>query len=162
MRRMNAEHIAAVLDIVNHGPFFEHLSMVIKEIGVGYSLMELEVEKKHLNPFGAIHGGVYASLIDTATYWSTYCEQEEDAGFVSLDLKLNYLAPITEGKILVKGKSVKVGKTISLAEAVMTNQEGKILVQGTSTLMVTPGRQTLKEANELYSLRESLPPKFIR
>lgn len=160
LRKVNPGHISALIDLVNHGPYFELLSMVIKDLGVGYCLLEVDLERKHHNPFGATHGGVYASVVDTAAYWSTYCEQDEDTGLVSLDLKMNYLAPISSGKILVKGKKIKVGKTISLAEAAVTNLEGRILAQGTSTLMITPGMQTINQAIGL-SQGESLPPKFI-
>lgn len=160
MRKINPEHISVLIDLINHGPYFELLSIVFKDLGVGYSLLEVDVERKHHNPFGATQGGVYASVVDTASYWSTYCDHEEDTGFVSLDLKVNYLAPIKYGKMIVEGKRIKVGKTISLAEAVVTNQEGKILVKGTSTLMVTPGIQTIKEAIGLFH-GDNLPPKFI-
>ena len=74
MREPNPEHIEAVLNLINQGPYFKHLSMPVKEIGIGYSLVELDLGKEHLNPFGGVHGGVYASAIDTAAYWAVYCE----------------------------------------------------------------------------------------
>ena len=39
--------------------------MPVKEIGMGYSMVELDIGNEHLNPFGDLHGGVYASAIDT-------------------------------------------------------------------------------------------------
>jgi hypothetical protein len=46
------------------------------------------IEKKHMNPFGGIPGGVYASAIDTAAYWSAYCDLPEEKGLVSIIIAL--------------------------------------------------------------------------
>lgn len=88
------------------------------------------MEKKHLNPFGGIHGGVYSSLIDTAAYWAVYCELDENIGLISLDLNVDNLAPVKEGKLIVKGRRIKIGRNVCLAEAMVTNEEGKPLAHG--------------------------------
>ena len=161
MRKLNPSHISAIIDMGNHqNPFVGHLSIKIKDIGVGFSVLEVDVENKHRNLYGYIHGGVYASLIDTATFWAAYGEIDEDAGMVTLELKVNYLSAIEAGKILVNGKSIKVGRTIALAEATITDLEGKTLAHGTSTLLLTPGRQTINQALNKIGLK-SIPPKFI-
>ncbi|AGL02583.1 PaaI family thioesterase [Desulfoscipio gibsoniae] len=160
MRKLNPKHVDAIITLINRSPYFELLSMVILDMGIGYSLVEVDLENKHLNPFGGIHGGVYASIIDTAAYWAIYCELDENVGLVSLDLKVNNLAPIKSGKLIINGRRIKFGRIISLAEAVVTSEEGKILAQGTSTLMQTSGLQTIKEAISLTG--EKPPPsKFI-
>ena len=134
--------------------------MTVKEIGIGYSNVELKVGTEHLNPFGGIHGGAYASLIDTAAYWATYCETEESVGLISIDLKIDYLAPINDGVIISKGRSIKIGKSMCLAEATATDEEGKWLSHGTSKMMVTKGLQTIEDAFT-FTGSKALPPKFI-
>ena len=69
MREINPEHVKAIIELCNHGHYFRLLSMGVRELGRGYCRVEVELEDKHLNPFGGVHGGVYASLIDTAAYW---------------------------------------------------------------------------------------------
>ncbi len=112
------------------------------------------------NPFGGIHGGVYASVIDTAAYWAAYCELDENVGLISIDLKIDYLAPISNGVITTNGRSIKIGKSMCLAEATATDKDGKWLAHGTSKMMVTKGLQTIGDA---FSFTGSmvLPPKFI-
>lgn len=161
MRKLNPEHVTTIINLINEGPYFKLLSMVVQDLGVGYSLLEVDFHEKHLNPFGGIHGGVYASIIDTAAYWAVYGDLDEDAGMVSVDLKVNYLAPIRDGKLIVKGKRIKAGRSISLAEAVVTDNEGKILALGTSTLMQTPGMQTMRDVISLNG-GELPPAKFIK
>ena len=157
---LNSEHIRAVIKAVNRGPYFRHLSMPLKDLGQGYSIVELEVKNEHLNPFGGIHGGVYASVIDTAAYWAVYCELDEGAGYVSIDLKIDYLAPINDGLIITRGQSIKIGRTMCLAEATATDKDGKWLAHGTSKMMVGEGLQTIENALD-FTGTKALPPKFI-
>ena len=160
MSELNPKHVQKVIDTINRGPYFRHLSMPVKDLGKGYSLVELDIGNEHLNPFGGLHGGVYASAIDTAAYWAVYCELDEDVGLISLDLKVDYLAPVNAGRLIVKGRRIKIGKTICLAEATAFDQNDKWLAHGISKMMVPQGLQTIKDALH-FNGAESLPPKFI-
>jgi uncharacterized protein (TIGR00369 family) len=104
--------------------------MSVKDMGVGIRLLKRD-RGQHLNPFGGLHGGVYASAIDTAAYWAVYCELDEDAGYTTIDLKVDYLAPVSAGKMIVKGRRIRVGKTMCLAEATAFDQTDKWLAHGT-------------------------------
>ena len=160
MPDLNPKHVQAIIDIINRSPFFRHLSMPVKDIGIGYSLFELDIADEHLNPFGGLHGGVYASAIDAAAYWAVYCELDENVGLISLDLKVDYLAPANTGTLIIKGRRIKIGKTICLAEATVFNQHDKWLAHGISKMMVTQGLQKIRDAINFIGA-EYLPPKFI-
>ena len=159
MRNVNEEHISVLMDLINRGPYFELLGMRVCEIGIGYAKVEMDLQGKHLNPFGAIHGGVYSSLIDTAAYLSVYCELDETVGYTTLDLSTNNLSMISEGKIFVEGRSIKIGRSICLAEAVAKDTSGKLLAHGTSKLMLLDEKQSLNHALKAVGI-QSLPPKF--
>jgi uncharacterized protein (TIGR00369 family) len=161
MPELNPEHLKSVIDMINKGPFFMHMSMRVTELGVGYSKVVAEIGKKHMNPFGAIHGGVYASVIDTAAYWSAYCDLPEEQGLVTIDLKVDFLSPVLDQKVIVTGKRVKGGKTIYLTEAQMINENGKVFAHGTSKLLVIHNKQTMNEVVD-YVSAEKLPSKFIK
>lgn len=160
MRRLNPDHLQAVIDLINQGPYFQLLSMQVTELGLGYSRVVVDLERKHLNPFGGIHGGVYSSLIDTATYWAVYCNVEENAGYISIDVSVDNLAPVKEGRLIVEGKLIKAGRSISIAEATITDNKGKYLAHGKSKQMVTPGLQSISQAVSAMGY-QSLPAKFI-
>ena len=123
-------------------------------------MIEMDIGKSHLNPFGGLHGGAYASAIDTAAYWALYCEMEENVGWTSLDLRVDFLAPATGGKIEVKGRRIKLGKTICLAEATAFDPEERVLAHGLSKMMVLKGAQTIREAVHFLG-SAPLPPKFV-
>ena len=160
MRLLNPDHIKAVIDLINRGPYFQLLSMQVYELGLGYSKVMVDLERKHLNPFGGIHGGVYSSLIDTATYWAVYCDIDENAGYISIDVSVDNLATIKEGRLMVEGKRIKAGRNICIAEAAVTDIKGKHLAHGKSKQMVTPGLQSISQAVSAMGY-SSLPPKFL-
>lgn len=160
MKVINPEHIKGIIDLINRGPYFVLLSMEVKELNPGYSRVEVDLQNKHLNPFGGIHGGVYSSLIDTAAYWAVYCDVDEDAGYISLDVQVDNLAAVKEGYLVVEGKRIKVGRSICKAEATIRDINGKYLAHGTSKQMVTPGLQTINQAAAAMGYTV-LPSKFI-
>ncbi len=161
MRRINPEHIKGIIEMINQGPYFVLLNMAVKDLGIGYSRVECELESKHWNPFGTVHGGVYTSLIDTAAYWASYCELDEDAGYTSLDVQVDMLGVSQNGHLVVEGNRIKVGRSICKSEAVIKDSNGRILAHGTSKQLVTTGgMQTINQAAASMGYKK-LPPKFI-
>jgi len=154
MARINPHYADMVRQVVNQSPYFRLLSMELREFDVGTSLVEIDLQEKHLQPFGAVHGGVFATIIDATTFWAVYGEVDERSGMTSVDLKLNYLAPAAApGRLIARGRRIKIGKTLGLGEAEVTNEEGKLLAHGTSTLMIM--------ADLSFINQERLPPKFV-
>ena len=160
MKRINPEHIEALLGLINRGPFFELLSMKVRELGIGYSKIEIDLERKHQNPFGWIHGGVYSSAIDTAAYWAAYCELAEDTDFITIDIKVDNLSAIKEGKMIIEGRTLKTGHRVCLSEATVKDTEGKLLAHGTSKLLIVRGLQSISQAIDVMGYH-ALPPKFF-
>jgi uncharacterized protein (TIGR00369 family) len=136
MRNLNPDYVEAARREVNSCPYFSLLSMEIKGLGWGESLIEIQVQEKHFQPFGMVHGGVFASLVDAAAFWAVYTQIPEELGMTTVELKLNYLAPLSTGRMIGRGKSLRVGKTLCLGEASVVNDEGILLVHGTSTMMI--------------------------
>jgi len=75
---------------------------------------------------------------------------------ISLDLKVDFLAPANAGKMIIRGHRIKIGKTICLAEATAFDQHDKWLAHGVSKMMVTQGLQTIRDALGFMGA-ESLP-----
>ena len=136
MRNLNPEYVEVVKREVNFCPYFSLLSMEIRGLSWGESLLAILVQEKHFQPFGLVHGGVFASLIDAAAFWAVYTQVPEDLGMTTVELKLNYLAPLSTGRMIARGKSLRVGKTLCLGEASIVNEEGSLLAHGTSTMMI--------------------------
>jgi uncharacterized protein (TIGR00369 family) len=153
MKELNPEHLKAVTAVVNNCPYFKLLSAELTSLGWGESRLELEVQKKHFQPYGMVHGGVCASILDAAVFWAVYAGFEEAVGLTTVEIKVNYLAPVNEGRLIARGKCIKAGKTICLGEATIHDDKGRLVAHGTSTLMVLESLEIKDQA--------TFPPKFL-
>lgn len=140
MQQPNDDYINKLIEMVNTSPYPHHLRMQLVKISLDQATVKLNTEQCHLQPFGIVHGGVLATLIDTATFWSVFLRLPEDAGLVNIDLKLNYLRSIDTGLMTAQGRCIRAGRTINYAEASIKDKEENLIAHGTSTLMVLPGK----------------------
>jgi uncharacterized protein (TIGR00369 family) len=154
MRKLHPEYLETISRVVSASPYFSLLSMEIKTLKVNRCTLEVRLEEKHLQPFGAVHGGVYASLIDAATFWAVFTSLDEGLGMTTVELKTNYLAPATKGILHTAGTAIKIGKTLCLGEATVADGEGRLLAHGTATMMII---KDLKIQGDL-----ELPRKFLK
>ena len=90
----NPDYIKAVLDSLHTAPYPKLIGMKVAALEFDSCRIELELGERHMQPFGIVHGGVLATLIDTATFWAGFLRLPEDAGLVNVDLKLNYLKAV--------------------------------------------------------------------
>ena len=151
--QLNPKYSETLSKLVNRSPYFSLISMKIKELEWGTSVLEVELEEKHLQPFGYVHGGAIASVIDAATFWAVFPRVRDGMGLTTVEIKANFLAPVKDGKLIVKGRCIKIGRTLALGEAYVNSAEGNLIAHGTATMMIVPD---LKVEGQ-----EKLPPKLI-
>jgi len=155
MRQINPDHVQRLVQTINAAPYFQLLSMRILEMGLGYSVVEIDISEKHLNPFGGVHGGLFSSIIDSAASWALfYGIEDETAGLTSVDLNLSYLSPGIRGKVIAEGREIKLGRTLGYAECKVTDVNEKLLAFGTVTVMILPGKAPV--------LDPPCPEKFLK
>ena len=138
-RPLNPDWTRLTAQVVNQSPYFSLLSMRLIDLGPGESRMEIDLGRQHLQPFGMVHGGVFSSLIDAAGFWAAFTDVDEGLGMTTVEMKLNYLAPSTSGRLIGLGRLIKAGKTLSLADARVESETGRLLAHGTVTLMTLSG-----------------------
>jgi len=152
-KKLNPKYKEAISTLINRSPYFSLLSMEIKDLEWGTCVLEVELEEKHLQPFGYVHGGVIASVMDAAAFWAVFPQVKDGLGLTTVEIKVNYLAPVKKGKLVAKGRCIKIGKTLALGEAYINSAEGNLLAHGTATMMIVPDLKVEGQDN--------LPPKLI-
>ena len=150
MKKPNPKYIRELIQIVNSSLFPSHMSMRLTAIDIDTAEIEMDITPNHFQAYGIVHGGVLATLIDTATFWSVYMRIPEDAGLVNIDLKLNYLEPVKKN-LLAKGRAIRSGKSISYAEAYVLDTNENVVAHGTSSLMTLPGKGLIINAPKFLS-----------
>ena len=136
----NPAYVRAVQDIVHASPYPSLIGMKITELEIDGCRVELDLRGDHMQPFGIVHGGVLATLIDTATFWAAFMRLHDDAGLVNVDLKLNYLKAVVDGNLRAEGECLRAGRQISYTIASVYNEGGELVAHGTSTMMALPGK----------------------
>ncbi len=115
--------------------------MRIVSIGENEAAFELEVDRRHANPMGTLHGGVLCDLADGAMGMAWSSELEEGESFTTLELKINFLKPVWNGRLRAEARVLKRGKTVGLAECDIRDEKGDLVAYATSTLMTLRGDQ---------------------
>jgi uncharacterized protein (TIGR00369 family) len=118
------------------------LGFTLDEVDDGRAVFSLEPEEFHYNPIGMVHGGVAATLLDSAMGCAVHTRLPAGVGYTTLEMKVNLLRAITTGTgpVRFEGTLIHLGRTTALAEARITDAAGRILAHATSTcLLVRPG-----------------------
>jgi uncharacterized protein (TIGR00369 family) len=115
-------------------PFYTTLGLEIKEIGNGRAIFET-VLREELTQFGNIHGGVLASIIDSSCACAAFSLLYPHGYVTTIDLQVEYLKPVSKGRINAKAKCIKAGKQISFCKAKIWDEEGELICTGSSQLL---------------------------
>jgi uncharacterized protein (TIGR00369 family) len=122
--------------------FHTWAGMEVVEATAGEVTVAMDVLDRHVNLQGFVHGGMLAILADTACGLSIRSAMEPGRLHITTDLDIHYLAPAKPGRLLGRGKAIKVGRTLAFAEASVEDAEGKLLARAQSRFSVS-GRETM-------------------
>ena len=134
----------ALLEAVKRGeapppPVARLLGFEIRTLDRGSAAFAMTPTDDHYNGLGMVHGGISATLLDTAIGCSVQTRLPAGTGYTTLDLSVRYLRPVTTdtGRIVATAHVVHLGRRTATAEATLTQQAtGRLLATATSSLLV--------------------------
>jgi uncharacterized protein (TIGR00369 family) len=114
------------------------MDMSITEVSEGRVVFAAEPSEYHYNPLGTVHGGVMATLLDSALGCAVQSMLPAGTSYTTLELKVNYLRPITTktGTVYAEGNIIHLGGRIATAEGRLTDVRGKLYAHGTTTCII--------------------------
>jgi uncharacterized protein (TIGR00369 family) len=112
----------------------------VSEVARGRVVVTMTPNASHLNPAGTVHGGVSATLLDTAMGLAIQSTLEKGLGSTTLEFKISLVRPITSetGPIKAEGVALSSGRRVGTAEGRITDREGRLLAHGTTTCLIFP------------------------
>ena len=113
--------------------FPRSLGIKLDSIGNGRARLSLEVTKQHLQLAGVMHGGAIATLIDTAVAFAIVGVSDANARFTTVELKVNYLSAIHEGRVVAEARLIRDGRRIVVAECDLFDSNGQLAAKGLLT-----------------------------
>jgi uncharacterized protein (TIGR00369 family) len=120
-------------------PIAELMGFEPIEADEGRVLFAAQPGPHHYNPLGTVHGGLAATLLDSAMGCAVHSTLDAGEGYTTLELKVNFTRPITKdtGRILCEGTIVHRGGRVATADGrVYAEEGGKLLAHGTTTCLV--------------------------
>ena len=129
--------ITALRDRLQDSEFYRWAGVEVTDASPGVVEIEFEAGSQHLNLQGLVHGGILATLADTAMGLAVRTVLEPGRRHVTVQLGIEFLSPGRPGTITARGRTVKIGTQLGFAEADVMNAEGRLLARAHSTLSVT-------------------------
>ena len=115
------------------------LGLSLDELERGRTVFSIVADELHENPMGTMHGGIVATLVDTAMGCAVSSTLPADAGFTTLELSTNFVRAITQstGRVYAEGRVVHGGGRVVTTEARVYDDAGTLYAHAKSTCLVS-------------------------
>ena len=119
-------------------PIFATLGFELDSVEAGRVQFSFTPAEFHYNPIGSVHGGVYATLLDSATGCAVHSMLPAGVGYTSLDLTVKFLRAITvdTGRVRCTGTVPHLGGRTALAQAELRDSTDRLLGTAVSSLLL--------------------------
>jgi uncharacterized protein (TIGR00369 family) len=119
-------------------PINDTVNILAIHIEPGVAVFQGRPHRRLYNPLGTVHGGWFATLLDSAVGCSVHSTLPAGKGFTTLELKVNMLRALNDQVPLVRaeGKLIHAGRQVALAEGRIVGPDGKIYAHATTTCLI--------------------------
>jgi uncharacterized protein (TIGR00369 family) len=120
-------------------PIAELMGFDIVEVGEGRVVFAVEPQEYHYNPIGMVHGGLAATLLDSAMGCAVHSVLPEGRAYSTLEIKVNYVRALKHdtGRVRAIAKVIHVGGKVATAEGSLVDAADKLYAHGTTTCLIT-------------------------
>jgi uncharacterized protein (TIGR00369 family) len=119
-------------------PIAQLLGFTLVEVERGRAAFGVAPAEYHYNPIGAVHGGLAATLLDSAMACAVHSTLPADTRYTTLDMTVHFVRPVTAdtGPMRCEGEVVHVGSRVATAQGRLVDAAGKLYAHATETCLV--------------------------
>ena len=119
-------------------PLAALMNFDLVEVREGYAVFAIDPAEYHYNPIGVVHGGVAATLLDSAMGCAVHSTLPAGAGYTTLEIKVNFVRAMTAetGRVRCEAKLIHLGGSTATAEGRVIDEAGKLYAHGTTTCLI--------------------------
>lgn len=125
-------------DALSTVPFARLLGIKLDAIEAGEATLSLHIREDFKQNAGVVHGGVIASLIDSATAFAILPLLQPDERTTTVDLTISYLRPLVAGVVVARAKVLRAGRRVIATSAELFDNDGKLAATALSTYIRLP------------------------
>jgi uncharacterized protein (TIGR00369 family) len=126
----------------------------LDSVGEGKSAMSLRVMDRHKQIHGVVHGGVLASLADTAGAMAAYSMLPRGTRLATVEMTINYLEAVDRGPITAEARVLRLGRSLAVSECEIKDVEGKLAAKSLLTFAIISAAKKPSGARDENSRRE--------
>ncbi len=121
-------------------PMAQTMDIHLSDVDDGYAVYTVEPAEYHYNPIGVVHGGLAATLFDTALSTAIITKLPAGQVCVTVELHVHYLRALTmtTGQVRCEAHAIHVGRMVATAEGKIIDDEGKIYGHASITCVIMP------------------------
>src|SRR5437660_7309984 len=116
----------------------ETIGARVAEVVAGRVVVELDAHAGHRHEGGVVQGGIITQIADAAMGMSLMTQQEEGQSNTTIELKVNFLRPVVEGRLRAIGRVVEIRKTLLFSEADVVDEQDRLVARASSTCLAIP------------------------
>ena len=119
-------------------PITETLDFMLVEVAYGRAVFQGRPLPRHYNPLGSVHGGWFATLLDSAVACAVHTTLPAGKAYTTAELKINIVRPLTDKIPLVRavGTVIHVGGRMATSEGRLTGPDGKLYAHASTTCFI--------------------------
>lgn len=122
-----------------------HFGFEVVAVERGRVVLRMRVGPRHLQVHRVVHGGVLASLADTAGGFATYTAYPNGVRVATVEMKINYLEAVERGTVEADGRVLRSGKHISVVDCEIRDENRRLVGQALMTFFVGPLKKKSKQ-----------------
>jgi uncharacterized protein (TIGR00369 family) len=119
-------------------PMIQTAGLQLAEVAPGRVVLTAKAAEYMYNPLGSVHGGLLATMLDTAAGCAVHTRLPVGVRYTSLDLSVKFLRAMTteSGAVRCVGTVTHLGRRTALAEARVTDENERLLATATSSCLI--------------------------
>jgi len=128
-----------------HAPIADTLGFRLLAVERGWALFQGQPDFAYLNPMGGVHGGWYATLLDSALGCAVHSLLDAGKGYTTLSLSINLVKALSMDvrRVRAEGRVLHVGRQVATSEAHLYGPDGTLYAHGSTTCLIfDAGRAT--------------------
>lgn len=137
--RTGLEQMQGILDgVLPYAPIARTLDFSLISVAAGHVVFQGTPGPAHFNPMGGVHGGWFATLLDSALGCAVHTMMPAGRGYTTAELSVNYVRGLSPkvGRVRAEGTVIHCGKQLATAEARLVGPDGTLFAHATTTCLV--------------------------
>jgi uncharacterized protein (TIGR00369 family) len=120
-------------------PFAQLVGIKLNEIKPGFAVLSVDVRQELIQNHGVVHGGVIASLADTAAAFAIASVLKPEESTTTIDLTVHFLRPITSGTAIATATILREGQRVIVLSIEVKDQRERVLATATAAFLRSSG-----------------------